>query len=183
MSDNPVWRGLTTQKRIQNHAFNKVWTSGDLICSGDKYYIHPHSNHITTEGELGKLIVMHEVFPETIGLRAPYNTMHGIAIFDGDIVTYPGPQGYDDFSCVSVVHLGEYDQDGSGGEYSPCKVNGWYVEIDHFAIVPDWAQDDPYMFPWYLHQQSLQEVAGTCRVIGNIHADMHLLKAFVGPWP
>ena len=178
MNDIPVWRGLTTPKPIKNHEFDKVWTCGDLIRSGDKYYIHPHSNRVTTEGELGKLIIMHEVIPGTIGLKAPYKTIHGTAIFDGDIVAYQGPLGFDDFSCVAVVHLGEYDQDGSGGEYPASKVYGWYVEIDHLSVIPDWANDDPDMFPECLHQQSLQKVANFCRVIGNIHADKHLLKAF-----
>lgn len=180
MSDIPVWRGLTTPKPKKSDEFNSIWIEGDLIVSGGdkKCYIHPRSNRVIAEVSSGRLIVMHEVIPETVGMKAPYKTMCDTAIFDGDIVAYPGPLGYDDFSCVSVVHLGEYGQDGSGGEYPPHKVNGWYVEIDHFSIIPDWAQDDPTFFPEYLHQQSLQEVASTCRVIGNIHADKHLLKAF-----
>lgn len=60
-----VFRAKTTSKQ-ENHEFNNVWVEGDLIRSGGKYYIHPIGNKVDVKGELGKIIIMHEVRPETI---------------------------------------------------------------------------------------------------------------------
>lgn len=53
---------------VKNNAkeFNEIWVEGDLIHSGKKTYIHPVSNVITVNGEIGRLIIMHEVKPETV---------------------------------------------------------------------------------------------------------------------
>ena len=60
-----MYRGLTTKKE-NSHEFNETWVEGDLIHSGDKVYIHPVSNRVSVKGELGSLIVMHEVQPDTV---------------------------------------------------------------------------------------------------------------------
>lgn len=61
-----IFKAKTTKKDNSNHAFNNVWVEGDLIRSREKYYIHPIANAVDVDGELGRLIVMHEVIPETI---------------------------------------------------------------------------------------------------------------------
>lgn len=62
-----IYKGLTTKKN-DNGEFNETWVEGDLIHSGDKFYIHPISNKVKVENELGSIIIMHEVQPNTITL-------------------------------------------------------------------------------------------------------------------
>ena len=59
-----VFRAKTTSKHRSD--FDNIWVEGNLIRSGEKYYIHPDGNRVSVKGELGKLIIMHEVLPETI---------------------------------------------------------------------------------------------------------------------
>ena len=61
-----LFRAKTTVKEDKNHVFNNVWVEGDLIVSNGRYYIHPRTNKVNVENELGKLIVMHEVQKDTI---------------------------------------------------------------------------------------------------------------------
>ena len=62
-----IYRAKTTPKD-GNQEFNEVWVQGDLIHSGNKVYIHPITNKVHVQGEIGKLIVMHEVIPETVSV-------------------------------------------------------------------------------------------------------------------
>lgn len=80
-----LFRGLTTWKP-KGHGFNHVWVEGDLIVSDGKYYIHPRSNKIRVQGELGKLVVMHEVIPETVGEFVGVTDKNGKRIFEGDLL-------------------------------------------------------------------------------------------------
>lgn len=84
MSDS-LFRGLTTQKP-EGHEFNHIWVEGDLIISGGKYYIHPRANKVRVEGEMGRLIVMHEVIPETVGQFIGLSDITGKKGFSGDII-------------------------------------------------------------------------------------------------
>lgn len=59
------FRGLTTKKE-NTCEFNETWVEGDLIHSGDKVYIHPVNNRVSVKGEMGNLIIMHEVQPDTV---------------------------------------------------------------------------------------------------------------------
>jgi hypothetical protein len=63
-----IYRAKTTKKEKERQEFNETWVKGDLIHSGGKLYIHPIGNRVTVKGELGRLIVMHEVQPETVCL-------------------------------------------------------------------------------------------------------------------
>lgn len=49
-------------------AFDKTRVQGDLIFSGGKPYIHPRSNAFHVKNDLGRLVVVHEVIPESICL-------------------------------------------------------------------------------------------------------------------
>ena len=60
-----MYRGLTTKKEYARE-FNETWVEGDLIHSDGKLYIHPIHNKVSVEGELGRLIIMHEVQPNTV---------------------------------------------------------------------------------------------------------------------
>ncbi len=112
------------------------------------------------------------VDPATVGQYTGLTDKNGKKIFEGDIVRY---KTYNDFVCNSVVRFGEYEQDGSGGEYSPTHCVGLYAEIDNFAF-PDWADDGSIDFRAFLRTQNLLEVSDGCEVIGNIHDNPELLE-------
>lgn len=111
------------------------------------------------------------VIPDTVGQYTGLTDRNGTKIFEGDIVRY---NTYNDFDCHSAVKFGEYEQDGSAGEYHPKDCIGWYVEVDNFTC-HDWAEDDPIYFEDYLTQQNLFEVSDECEVIGNIHDNPELI--------
>lgn len=65
---------------------NGEWVKGDLIKSKDKCYIHPQANVFQVNNALSKLIVLHEVIPETVGQYTGLTDRYGTKIFERDIV-------------------------------------------------------------------------------------------------
>lgn len=82
------FRAKTTKKENREHAFNNIWVEGDLVVSRDKYYIHPRANAFQVTNELSKLIVLHEVIPETLGQFVGLLDNNGETIFEGDIIKF-----------------------------------------------------------------------------------------------
>lgn len=80
-----LWRGKTTPKR-SGEAFDSIWVEGNLIQSEGSYYIHPFANSVKVQGELGRLIVMHEVEPSTLGECTGLTDKNGTLIFEGDFI-------------------------------------------------------------------------------------------------
>lgn len=60
------FKAKATTKDNPNHEFNNTWVFGDIINSGGKTYIHPVCNKVNVSNELGKIIIMHEVIPNTV---------------------------------------------------------------------------------------------------------------------
>ena len=125
-----------------------------------------------TDWNLPNQHMMADVLPETVGQYTGLTDKNGVKIFEGDVVQY---NTYDDFDCQSVVKFGEYNQDGSAGEYSARKCIGFYVDVDNFTC-PDWCEDAPDYFPKHFKQQNVLEVARDCQVIGNIHDNPEILE-------
>lgn len=84
MEDRYLFKAKTTPK--EKGEFNNVWVTGNLIVSNGKYYIHPVNNVVNVKNEIGRIIVMHEVIPDTICQCTDLKDKNGKLIWENDIV-------------------------------------------------------------------------------------------------
>lgn len=84
MEDRYLYKAKTTPK--EKGEFNNVWVTGNLIVSNGKYYIHPVGNVVNVKNEIGRIIVMHEVIPDTICQCTGLKDRNGNLIWGNDIV-------------------------------------------------------------------------------------------------
>lgn len=75
-----------TTKKPRGCAFDNEWVEGNLIKSGGKYFIHPICNRVSVKNELGKIIIMHEVQPDTICQYTGRVDKNGQNIWENDIL-------------------------------------------------------------------------------------------------
>ena len=156
--EDRLFRGKTYPKE-QGVAFNNIWVEGDLVVSRGKYYIHPRANAFQVEKELSKLVVMHEVIPETVGQCIGLPDKNGKKIFKGDIVVTRFPSG--EICAIGDV---QFDYGVFGAE--------WIHHKKSRSMVGGWGQ---------LHnlRRFDDDIINHIEVIGNIHDNPELLEAQV----
>lgn len=149
-------------KRIDNGE----WVYGNLVRGCDEKYAY-----IVEFGNKELCRNYINVKPDTVGQYTGLDDKCGNKIFEGDIVKHHND--FDETEYTSVVKFGEYEQDGSDGEYAPTECIGFYVEVKSYFVLcysGDW-EPCPYLL-----QRNLLEVAKSCEVIGNIYDNPELLK-------
>jgi uncharacterized phage protein (TIGR01671 family) len=114
-----------------------------------------------------------EVKANTVGQFTGLTDKNGTKIFEGDAVCYRAFASYD---YRGIVRFGEYEQDGSGGEYAQRKCIGFFIE--RTAWIPqEWQdlEDEAFCLPEYEKTISLLEVE-ELEIIGNIHDNPSLIQ-------
>lgn len=143
-----LFRGKTTKKEQEIHAFHNVWVEGDLIKNRYKWHIHPKSNCFRSEKELAKCMIAHEVIPETVGQFTGLTDKNGTKIFEGDFLKYKLKERINDVYIYGHV---VYNQDT--------------CEFVVSSIVEEFIISDKDFF------NDIEDI----EVIGNIHDNPELL--------
>lgn len=129
------------------------WVYGYLVKDWDNntYIITKFGPDITYCNECGtNEITKYEVIPESVGLYTGVTDKNGIEIYEGDKVK--GHNGIN--QVIGLVKFGEYEQDGSGGEYGPSHCIGFYVE--RLETIPnEWEDEECFYEPDYEETMSI----------------------------
>lgn len=165
MEDRYLYKAKTTPK--EKGEFNNVWVTGNLIVSNGKYYIHPVGNVVNVKNETGRIIVMHEVIPDTICRCTESKDKNGKLIWENDILLQKTTKKHwCEWQRMGLVKYGEHDW--NEGVYGYKNI-GFFVE----PIVKEW--DETRMKPG-LCQEDLVFENYPYEVIGNIFDNPELLE-------
>lgn len=165
MEDRYLYKAKTTPK--EKGEFNNVWVTGNLIVSNGKYYIHPVGNVVNVKNELGRIIVMHEVIPDTICRCTGLKDKNGKLIWENDILLQKTTEKHwCKWQLMGLVKYGEHDW--NEGVYGYKNI-GFFVEPivkegDEIRMNPGLCQED-LVFENYPYE-----------VIGNIFDNPELLQ-------
>ena len=152
-------------KRIDNGE----WIYGDCLhFNNGCIIIVPHINILAIN------IEELEVTPETVCQYTGIKDKNDVKIYRGDII-----QAYNGFNMIiGIVKFGEYEQDGSSGEYNSITCTGVYVE--RIKTIPtkeeiEYNLLDLLYEPSYEKTDSLQSYE-YIEVIGNVYDNSELLE-------
>ena len=122
-------------------------------------------------------IIFCDVDPETVCLYANKTDKNEHRVFEGDICDL-FDNAYN-ANLIGVVKFGEYNQDGSGGEYLPTPVIGFYVEIIKWKYMEDSSCDDEKYAEWCrtisLLEAMDRNLYDKFEIIGNIFDNPELV--------
>ena len=169
MEDRYLYKAKTTPK--EKGEFNNVWVAGNLIVSNGKYYIHPVGNVVNVKNEIGRIIVMHEVIPDTICQCTGLKDKNGKLIWENDIVDFLGHKGTVVFECGSFGIAYKTPIDWNGIEANIKPITG----CDNRLYV---CENDNYISLWeiYWNFNDEDDSVNTVEVIGNIFDNPELLE-------
>jgi uncharacterized phage protein (TIGR01671 family) len=154
MEDIYLYKAKTTPK--EKGEFNNVWVTGNLIVSNGKYYIHPVGNVVNVRNEIGRIIVMHEVIPETICQCTGLKDDNGTPIFENDVLSLTDKVNY--YEWKAVIKFGNPNAEYAWG--------WWLIPLTKCDANKD-------ILLWIETELNTIE----CRVIGNIFDNKELLES------
>ncbi len=105
------------------------------------------------------IFIQYPIILETRGQYTGLTDKNGVRIFEGDILDLSHYMITD----VGVVKFGEYKDLDMGNDY-PCGHVGFYVDIEEWHHKRNFVRKDILFF------------VAECKVIGNIHDNLELLK-------
>lgn len=166
MNREILFKAKTTKKHNRKHDFNNVWVEGDLVRSGGKYYIHPIANKVKIDGELGKVIIMHEVDQNTICQYTGLTDKNGKKIWENDIL-----RGHGNDSDLAKVVFGEFKVIDVETLEAVESCVGWHTEVIETDAL---SKCEPFCLPMPMTEFYIRR--SEFEVFGNIFDNPDLLE-------
>lgn len=161
-----LFKAKTTKKDNPKHEFSEKWVEGNSILCKGKAYIHPMSNKVGITGEIGRIIVLHEVIPNTLCQYTGLTDKNGKRIWENDILIGHGNDRdlskivFGEFNVIDVETLGVID-----------RVIGWHTEVIETDAL---SKCEPFCLPMPLTDLYIER--SEFEVYGNIFDNPELLE-------